>query len=622
VTAATPATAAAIDLASMREPNIFLTAQLKLLDVGIAIGCNSLYDCRVTASALKTRFLSGRNVTMRVAAHAVKKHAHRWRNVLAKAKATARRSYPSRFAAPVAAPGAAEAGCGPQRTHRCPIILHRRMAGRPVMNVPCVRNSARSAAMIRRYTCPLALLLAALPLTAPAQGFDRTGWIADFEQLKAEITQRSPNLEWQAQRGLDLGAMEAHARARLAAANDDSAARSALERFVKSFGDGHMQLSWPSAAAPASSTAPAPRSVCSELGYQHDEDDTYAIAPRLPGYQSLRPAGGSIEAGFAPVGRRQIGVVRIAMFQPGAAMCELAVRDLSIATDSPCDETCSNRISQRADDVFLAEIEARVRDIEARHPAALLVDVASNGGGNDTSISIARMLTAATLTTPPLAVVKSADRLAAIDEDKAVLEAGLAHASPSESAFLRDLIDQLARAHAQGTEPCDLSPLWSGREAGCTLLIRGPFYAGGMIPGEVTNESADEPWAEYVSATAHHHYTHGLWRGRLMVLVDGNSASSTELFAAMLQDAGAATIVGAPTFGAGCGWNLPHESVVLAHSGGMLDIPNCARFRRDGRNEIDGVQPDVLIGFRTYDSARQRVDRLGGKLAEALDRKR
>jgi hypothetical protein len=475
--------------------------------------------------------------------------------------------------------------------------------------------------MTRRRLYPLALLLAALPLIAAAQAYDRSAWIADFEQLKAAITERSPNLEWQAERGLDLAALEARTRTRLAAANDDIAARAALERFVRSFGDAHMELRWPSAPALSSSAPTAPRSTCEELGYPAD-DDRYAIAPRLPGYQSLRPADGSIEAGLAPVGRHRIGVLRIAIFKPSSAMCERTLPALGITDGGPCDETCNNRISQHADNEFLAEIEARVRDIGARRPAALLVDIASNGGGNDTSISIARMLTGTMLGTPPLGVVKSAARLTDIEENRAALEAGLADATPDEARFLHGLIDQLTRAHREGTQPCDLSPLWSGRDAGCTELIRGPFYAGGMISGEVAREFVEEPWAEYVSATVHHRYTRGLWRGPLMVLIDGNSASSTELFAAMLQDAGRATIVGAPSLGAGCGWNLPPENVTLAHSGGVLEIPNCARFRRDGRNEIDGVQPDVLVGFRTYDSTRQRVDRLGAKLEEVLARAR
>lgn len=146
----------------------------------------------------------------------------------------------------------------------------------------------------------------------------------------------------------------------------------------------------------------------------------------------------------------------------------------------------------------------------------------------------------------------------------------------------------------------------------------GPFFAGGLVARDLPPAFATRPWAEYVSSTARFRYTPNLWRGPLLVLIDGDSASSTELFGAMLQDSGRAVLIGAPSFGAGCGWIRPRVDTVLKTSGGVLSMPNCARFRRDGRNELDGLQPDVLVGFRTYDSPKQRVERLLPRLPAAL----
>jgi C-terminal processing protease CtpA/Prc len=103
-----------------------------------------------------------------------------------------------------------------------------------------------------------------------------------------------------------------------------------------------------------------------------------------------------------------------------------------------------------------------------------------------------------------------------------------------------------------------------------------------------------------------------------MILVDGDSASAAELFTAMLQDAKRARVVGSPTLGTGCGWTLPRAPVTLQHSGGQLFMPDCARLRADGSNELDGIQPQLLIGFRTYDSAAQRVRRFSAALPQAL----
>jgi hypothetical protein len=76
--------------------------------------------------------------------------------------------------------------------------------------------------------------------------------------------------------------------ARIAAATNDAAARSALERFVRNFGDGHMDLTWPAAPNIARPKSPAAGSTCAELGYR-SEPDSSAVASRLPGYRALAP---------------------------------------------------------------------------------------------------------------------------------------------------------------------------------------------------------------------------------------------------------------------------------------------------------------------------------------------
>lgn len=452
--------------------------------------------------------------------------------------------------------------------------------------------------------------------SAHAQTFNREHWIADFDQMKAAITEGSPNLEWQVERGLDLPAVEARTRARLAAANDDFAARFALERFLRSFGDGHMEVRWPAAAPVQSAIAPAPRSTCAELGFRAASDNG-AMATRLPGFESISGPEASAAAGVAPVGGRTLGIIRISLFLPSADMCARVLAERAMPADAPCDDACAEEITRRADDLFLAEIADHIRALTARGADALLLDVAENGGGNNTSIAIARML-GGDIATPSMAVQRSPARVQDLTEDRDVLRAGLASASRAERTLLRRLISQLDAARREASQPCDLSPVWTGAPAPCSQIVRG-FYAGGLLANELPTESRAKPWAPYLSATAPMAYTPGLWNGPLLVLIDGNSASSTELLAAMLQDAQRAIIVGAPSVGAGCGWNLPRQDVVLSHSGGRLSLPNCARFRANGENEIDGIIPDVLVGLRSMDTPAQRTARLSARLPAAVD---
>ena len=97
-----------------------------------------------------------------------------------------------------------------------------------------------------------------------------------------------------------------------------------------------------------------------------------------------------------------------------------------------------------------------------------------------------------------------------------------------------------------------------------------------------------------------------------------NALAAAEEFAAVLQDNDAAVIIGSPTRGAGCGHARGEIETILSHSGARLRLPNCARLRADGTNEVGGIDPDILVGFRENDGPGRRVARLSEALPRAL----
>jgi C-terminal processing protease CtpA/Prc len=97
----------------------------------------------------------------------------------------------------------------------------------------------------------------------------------------------------------------------------------------------------------------------------------------------------------------------------------------------------------------------------------------------------------------------------------------------------------------------------------------------------------------------------GVWTGPLYVLVDRRSASATEALVAMLKDNGAATVIGERTFGAGCGYMDGGLPIELPHSGWVVRMPDCARFRIDGTNEIEGIEPDVPLPWTELGGAER-----------------
>jgi len=151
------------------------------------------------------------------------------------------------------------------------------------------------------------------------------------------------------------------------------------------------------------------------------------------------------------------------------------------------------------------------------------------------------------------------------------------------SEWVRDVIplftaQRMVRAAALGpTLRCDRASIWQGG-AVCPLLDR-----------EVAEEALQGQ---------------GLWTGPLQVWMDAGTASASEDFAAWLADNGIATLVGDKTVGAGCGYMDGGHVSVLPTIGLEVRMPNCARFLRDGRNEIEGLEPHRRSRFDDADLQR------------------
>lgn len=439
-----------------------------------------------------------------------------------------------------------------------------------------------------------------------AAAFDRGPWLADLHALRDALTRDYANLEWAVERGMNLPAVEARARARLAVATNDQEARAALELFVRAFGDGHLKLTWPRREVGGASTDLGSTSVCQRLGFRDGPDD-YTVAARLPGYRPLDPADPTA-AGTVELAGATAAVLRIEEFNPSVRQCSEVLAGMKLPPTGACDAACGERVRERAGRLFVVDIERRLRALAALKTDLLLVDLATNGGGDDSSVALARVL-GGDLPTPPVARLRGVRLATDIAEKRMVLHRAAAKLSTTDAASIRRLEAELGSVEADARRSCDRSPLWRGEKIDCSGTVRGPFFAGGLSARSLDVE-VDSEAAAVLSSTAHYTYSTGLWRGPIALLVDGNTASSAELVAAMLQDARRAIIAGSPTFGAGCGWMLEPEPTLLPNSGGHLRMPDCVRYRADGSNEVDGVTPDVAVGFRRNDTAKQRVARL------------
>ena len=473
--------------------------------------------------------------------------------------------------------------------------------------------------MKRRMVAAAAALLACMPAAhAQAPQFDAAPWLEDVEQVRVALKTRYANREWlEKERGIAIDPLMDRIAAAARTAGSDAAMRALLDQLVRRIGDGHVALRWPRAtqpaAAPSASAAAGPATpaqLCARIGYAARRASS-GIAPSLAGYRAL-DGDNPIPAGLVEVAGKPLGVVVIGFFDPHAfpALCTGAVARLGIPLDRDCDDQCQGAIVTDAFAHLTMALEERLHALRAAGATALMVDLTGNGGGSEWAEAAARALTSRRLVSARLGFVRGAHWAKQWRDLAERLRSSAESAEPADRAKLLQWAKQAEAARVEAETPCDPA-------SGCAWLGTAG-YATGLVGSAADGEFLDKPWGAYVFSAGQHAYRSGSWSGPLIVLTDNETWSAAEEFAAMLQDNRAAVVLGSRTGGAGCGHTWGGTPVTLAHSGAVLELPDCVRFRADGSNEVAGVIPDVLIGWRANDGTALRARLLAAALPEAV----
>lgn len=149
-------------------------------------------------------------------------------------------------------------------------------------------------------------------------------------------------------------------------------------------------------------------------------------------------------------------------------------------------------------------------------------------------------------------------------------------ASEAAALFTDRVLER--RAARLALADCDRSDVWRG----------GPPACPGLSPEGPPSTLAGE----------------GVWRGPVVLLTDRHTASAAEDFAVWLRENDVAQLIGERTTGAGCGYVDGGGLIRLRAGRKDVMAPNCARFLRDGTNEIEGLSPDEPVDLRETPSAR------------------
>jgi Peptidase family S41 len=455
-------------------------------------------------------------------------------------------------------------------------------------------------------------------LAAASPTWNPEPWLADLGQVRAAIDEGYPNRDWLiGEREVSLDRWFDRTAEAIRAGRSDGNARQSLDQLIRRFNDGHVVIQWPVAAVTSgagnpdplpSSLVPSVAAFCSARGYDSGQV-TAGTAAALPGYRAI-DGGGPFKAGLVNADGKIFGVVRIGVFSPQGypTLCEQAVAKARIAIQKPCDAACDDRLLTEAHAIMTRGLMTTVNRLRAAGAQVLMVDLTRNGGGTEWAEAAARIVSPVSLRSAPIAVMRG-DRWVGRWRDLAAkLRKEAEQSSRDDRTMLLKLAAQ-ADATADGLKPC--------AGPNCSRLARTGF-ATGLLAELPSGRLDSKKWGVDVFNPAQFPYRDSLWKGPLIVLVDNETWSAAEQFTALLQDNGAAVVMGTRTGGAGCGHIDDNDPITLKHSGAKLELPNCVRFRKDGTNEVSGIVPDVYTGVRWNDGPTFAGRLTFSQLPEAL----
>ena len=471
-----------------------------------------------------------------------------------------------------------------------------------------------------RYPFLGLLILACLgAVSAGVRPAHREAWLEDYHQLRDHMAVAYANLDWMIEAGkVDVVALDEATEGAIRRARTDREARKAIAGFLAAFHDGHVNIqgepphvvqramakwaAWrgrPEGVRPARSWSG--EQACDALGYS-DGDASWSLPfDDEVGYRELG-AIGPMRGAVLTRGADTLGLVRFSLFSPhdARAACVRAwgsVRETLYL--GPCGDECEQLLYDEVGDAMLATLRDWLVKMRSAGARTVLVDLAGNGGGSEWVDAAARMFAKGPLRAPRSTAVRHAHTAKWLAVHAAELDS--ASQWPGLHPELRDLLEQSRDRYAElaelAREECDRREIWRDPSVAgqCPGTLPPMMYTTGIVGWLPDSAFGGAPEAALLYGPAGKHTRGGAWTGKVVILVDRGTASAAEQFAATLRDNDRARLVGQHTLGAGCGYVNGGIPLTLRNSGLKIRMPNCARLRRNGDNEVFGLEPDQVV---------------------------
>lgn len=444
--------------------------------------------------------------------------------------------------------------------------------------------------------------------------FDSQPWLDDFDQLIAAMDAHYSELDWAINdRHMDLPRLRFETEEKLKQSGDDQTARRTLEQFLNAFGDGHLSIEWPQndVASPHRESG-ATEPLCTRLGYLNPSNAGIDFS-LLPGFAAVPGEGAELFSGglLTLHSGKKLGLIRIASFNEHGfpAECSYTIRGMRLSDVSACDRDCADTIALKTANNLTEAIVNRAQQLRSLGASALLIDITRNDGGDDWNEAVARSLSSIPLVDERMGFIRYPIWTASLESRLKDVESDLSKGAEPRSV-LEEAASKLRVAIALSREGCDRSRAFEDGSLNCSLVVKDILYWSGILPYAKPGDFASLDSKTALFKPLEYEYIENAHRLPLYVAVDRHSWSSAERFAALLQDNGAATIIGELTGGAGCGYTNGGIPTTLTHSRAQVRIPDCVGFRKDGSNANDGVTPDILVPWAARDTPYIKADKL------------
>ncbi len=459
----------------------------------------------------------------------------------------------------------------------------------------------------------------------------RAAWLAEYDSTRQYLAAADANFDWVVRKkGIDLAALDRRTRTAVEGSWTSIGAAWAVRGFVWEFSDGHTwarirpNIWWRGIAGneheetatdqgtadaddvPSLLSSMSASEACAVAGLDIDaRPDGWGLPfPDAPGAEQL--ADDEFPAVLlALADGTKVGILRIATFghEHYGPSCARAWEEYRTQLATPCTGDCRWGLVAATMRNGAAHAAAVANELTRHGAVAVVVDVTGNGGGSEFADALARALTPVPLRIAPGGIIRHPHHLRALAERRDAILADSARATPAQWKVMARLIAQIDSLRLEVARDCGREEVWSGATPACSNLLVVPPVVDYAVPG--TFDGLQNGWALWMPSW--HAGSEGLYRGPLLILQDGRSASASEEFAARLRDNAAAQVIGERSFGAGCGYTDGGTRLELEALGLLIRAPDCQRLRMDGSNETEGISPDIEAGWSERDGPQGRV---------------